>query len=103
MDEFVKLSASDVADWIAGNDGIVLFHKKLCPHCKVMATVVAKARLADPSLAAASVDTEEQPEALAACGVERVPTILVCKGGAVRARRNGIMNPTELLAFYEGA
>ena len=40
---------------------------------------------------------------MARCSVERVPTLIVCRNGAVAARKSGIMNPRELRAFYESA
>lgn len=30
-----------------------------------------------------------------------MPTLIVCRNGDVAARKSGIMNPRELLAFYE--
>ena len=74
------------------HDGIVLFHKKLCPHCKVMRTVLGKATAERPDIQLASVDSEEQPDLMARCSVERVPTLIVCRNGAVAARKSGVMN-----------
>ena len=88
MSEATLLDSVTFDEWIKSHDGIVLFHKKLCPNCKVQL---------------ASVDSEEQPDLMARCSVERVPTLIVCRNGAVAARKSGIMNPRELLAFYESA
>ena len=96
MSEATLLDSVTFDEWIKFHDGIVLFHKKLCPHCKVMRTVLGKATAERP-------DTEEQPDLMARCSVERVPTLIVCRNGAVAARKSGIMNPRELLAFYESA
>lgn len=95
------LKDNEIAAWVAANDGVILFHKKLCPHCKVMGTVLRKAQAIEPTIRLATVDSEEEPGALNMWDVERVPTILVCKGGKVLARKNGIMNPTEFIGFYE--
>ena len=103
MSEATLLDSVTFDEWIKSHDGIVLFHKKLCPHCKVMRTVLGKATAERPDIQLASVDSEEQPDLMACCSVERVPTLIVCRNGAVAARKSGIMNPRELLAFYESA
>ena len=89
MSEATLLDSVTFDEWIKSHDGIVLFHKKLCPHCKVMRTVLGKATAERPDIQLASVDS--------------VPTLIVCRNGAVAARKSGIMNPRELLAFYESA
>ena len=58
------------------HDGIVLFHKKLCPHCKVMRTVLGKATAERPDIQLASVDSEEQPDLMARCSVENAAAYL---------------------------
>ena len=68
-----------------------------------LGTVLGKATAERPDIQLASVDSEEQPDLMARCSVERVPTLIVCRNGAVAARKSGIMNPRELLAFYESA
>ena len=100
MSEATLLDSITFDEWIKSHDGIVLFHKKLCPHCKVMRTVLDKATAERPDIQLAVVDSEEQPDLMARCSVERVPTLIVCRNGAVAARKSGIMNPRELLAFY---
>lgn len=103
MSNFTALDSSSAVAWLQGNDGIIIFHKKLCPNCKVMHTVLQKVLLQEPELRLAAVDTEEQPELLAEFGVERAPTLLVCKKGEVKERKTGLLNPAELLAFYRQA
>ena len=102
MSEATLLDSVTFDEWIKSHDGIVLFHKKLCPNCKVMRTVLGKATAERPDIQLASVDSEEQPDLMARCSVERVPTLIVCRNGAVAARKSGIMNPRELLDPYRG-
>lgn len=83
--------------------GLILFHKKLCPHCKVMHTVVGKVTAQDPDIIVATVDSEEHPELLRKAGVERVPTLCVVKNGAIRAKNTGILNPRETLTLIYNA
>ena len=88
MSEATLLDSITFDEWIKSHDGIVLFHKATAER---------------PDIQLASVDSEEQPDLMARCSVERVPTLIVCRNGAVAARKSGIMNPRELLAFYESA
>ena len=97
------LTENGFAAWLQEGDGIVLFHRERCPHCKIMHTVLEKAQGMEPALRVATVDIEKEPALKEAQGVERVPTLLFCKGGAVAARKNGIMKPAELLQAYEQA
>ena len=62
MSEATLLDSITFDEWIKSHDGIVLFHKKLCPHCKVMRTVLDKATAERPDIQLASVDSEEQPD-----------------------------------------
>lgn len=103
VEELQMLDTATFNDYIAAHDGIVLFHKKLCPHCKVIGTVLEKVKAQMPNLNLASVDSEEQPDLMAQVGVERVPTVVVVKGGQVKAKKTGVMNPREMMAFYQTA
>ncbi len=83
--------------------GVIIFVKKLCPHCKNMLKVLEKFQNIIPGVPVYTVDSEECPESMATAGVERVPTICVIKSGIITAQKNGLMNPREMAAFYEGA
>lgn len=84
-------------------EGVCIFFKKLCPHCKNMEKVLEKfaARVEGVSLFA--IDSEENPAAMQDCGAERAPTIVVIKNGAIVATKAGLMNPKEMIAFYQNA
>lgn len=83
--------------------GLLLCHKQLCPHCKNMEKVIEKFRGQRPDVSLILLDSEDQPETLAALGAERVPTIMVIKGGKVKALKTGLMNPRELTALFDSA
>ena len=55
MSEATLLDSVTFDEWIKSHDGIVLFHKKLCPHCKVMRTVLGKATTERPDIQLASI------------------------------------------------
>ena len=87
----------------AMQNGVLLFFKKLCPHCKNMEKVLEKFGAAKPGIALYGIDIEENAAAAAALGAERPPTIFVIKGGEVKASKVGLMNPREMAAFFEKA
>lgn len=103
LEDLLVLDKDSFEGYIKDHDGIVIFHKKLCPHCKVMGTVLEKVKAQLPNMNFASIDSEEQPDLMAKCGVERVPTLVVTKGGQVKTRKTGVMNPKETIAFYQSA
>lgn len=85
----------------AVQEGLLLCHKKLCPHCKNMEKVIEKFVAQRAGLEVLLLDSEEEPDAMAALGVERVPTILIIKGGKVAGSKTGLMNPRELAALFD--
>lgn len=99
-----QLNETDYQTRLAATDnGVLLFFKKLCPHCKNMEKVLEKFGTSKPDVKLFSIDIEECPAAAAALGAERPPTIFVIKGGAVKASKAGLMNPREMNAFFDKA
>ncbi len=103
LDGIKNLTAADVDEFVANNDGIIIFHKTLCPMCKVMGKVLAKVSEQDSSINIASVDSELDTPVLEKFGAERVPTIIVIKNGEKKALHVGVMKPHELIDFYKKA
>jgi len=101
---YTQLTTDNVMETIARTEqGILLCSKKLCPHCKNMEKVIEKFRTQHQQAAFFKLDTEEDPQAAAGLGAERVPTILIIKKGAVAASKTGLMNPRELTALFDSA
>lgn len=98
-----NLTDKDYAEQIASTEsGIILFHKKLCPHCLNMKKVIEKFIAAKGGgVSVLYMDSEENPGGMQALKVERVPTLAIVKGGKVAAAKPGLMNPRELAAFYQ--
>lgn len=91
-------------DRIAAVDaGVCIFVKKLCPHCKNMMKVMEKFSALQPGVSLLSMDIEDNTAAAKEFEAERAPTVLVIKNGKVVATKAGLMNPKEMLAFYQGA
>ena len=98
------ITEADYKDRLAATqNGVLLFFKKLCPHCKNMEKVLEKFGAAKPGIALYGIDINENAAAAAALGAERPPTIFVIKGGEVKASKVGLMNPREMAAFFEKA
>lgn len=83
--------------------GVVLFVKKLCPHCKNMLVMLEKFQKMVPGVLVYTLDIEDCPAAKASLAAERAPTVYIVKGGKIAARKTGLMNPKEMIAFYETA
>lgn len=101
---FVELHDNDFTSTVdSAETGIVIFTKKLCPHCKNMLKMLEKFQRIVPGVPVFTVDSEECPESMALASVERVPTVCVVKGGKILAQKAGLMNPREMEALYESA
>ena len=100
VENLTRLDSSSFDDFIRNHEGIVLFHKKLCPHCKVMEAVLGKVA-AQIAMSLAAVDSEEEPALMEKVGAERVPTLALIRGGELRVVFTGIKNPREVIAWYQ--
>ena len=101
---FTQLTTANYQETIAATgEGVLICFKKLCPHCKNMEKVLEKFSAQRAGLSFYCLDSEEEPEAMTALGAERVPTILIIKGGKVTATKAGLMNPREMAAMYDKA
>lgn len=84
--------------------GIILFHKKLCPHCLNMQKVIEKfSNNLSEKLEVMLINSEENENSMKAMEVQRVPTLLIIKDGKVCEKKGGLMNPRELKALYLNA
>lgn len=86
---------------LTGETGVCIFYKQLCPHCKNMERVLDKFAKLQPSVRLFSIDLEQNPTAAKACEAERVPTIITFRDGKVLGRKVGLMNPREMVQFFE--
>ena len=84
---------------IAG--GIILFHKKMCPHCLNMQKVLAKLSAKRSDISIIHIDSEENPQAMASLDVELVPTLVIIKNGNAVGKHVGLMNPREATSLYD--
>lgn len=102
-ENYESLTAENLESWMNTHNGIIICHKHLCPHCKIMGTVLDKVKAMVPELELAAVESVEQADLMKTMGVERVPTLCAVKKGVIAARHSGVMNPAETLKWYEQA
>lgn len=101
----IMLTACSAVDFVTRladtKAGVMLFQKKLCPHCKNMEKALERFTVLAPEAELYSVDLEENPDLAAQYGAQRAPTLLVVRNGIVTGCKAGLMNPREILAFYQ--
>jgi thioredoxin 1 len=104
MADFIELNDMTFQSRLAETqNGIVLFYKKLCPHCKNMEKVLEKFLVRSAEGEIMKVDSELCPMAMASFKVDRVPTLVIIKKGHLADKKTGLMNVKDLIAFYENA
>lgn len=81
-------------------NGILIFFKKLCPHCINMEKCLDKFKAMEENASLFRMDIEEFPEIAKELGAERPPTLLVIKNGNVTSVKAGLMNPRDLRSWY---
>jgi len=102
MEPFTEINDTTFEEVLSStSEGMILFHKKLCPHCKNMEKVLDKFASKQPDVKLMRIDSEDCPEAMAHLNVERVPNLVIIKSGNVVYSKAGLMNPRELLALYK--
>ena len=103
VENYEALTSETFDAYMASHNGIIICHKHLCPHCKIMGTVLDKVKAMMPELDLAAVESVEQAELLKKMDVERVPTLCAVKNGVIAARHSGVMNPMETMSWFEQA
>lgn len=100
--DFRELTDADFVQAIAATQGgLVLYYKKLCPHCQNIKKVIEKFVKAGNDVAVMMIDIEEQTKAAEAHEVTRAPTTLVIKEGKIATVKLGLFNPRELAKLYK--
>ncbi len=101
--EVMELSDGGFKSALAENNGVVLFYRKICPHCKALKKVIEKVSAANPDLTVMQIDSEGNPAAMADLEISRVPTLLVSRDGNITQRKTGLVNARELTALIQTA
>ncbi len=101
--QFIELTDANFKSRLLESTGIVLFYKKICPHCKALKKVIEKVATKDPNLVVMQIESEANPAAMAKLDVERVPTMLLMNDGHIFQRKTGLMNARELTSLIQSA
>ena len=103
VENYEALTSETFDAYMASHNGIIICHKHLCPHCKIMGTVLDKVKAMMPELDLAAVESVEYVDLLKKMDVERVPTLWAVKNGVIAARHSGVMNPMETMKWFKQA
>ena len=103
--DYSELNDTNFEEFIKETQGgLLLFYKKLCPHCLNMKKVIEKvANTQGLDTSIMFIDSEQNSKSMGILNVELVPTILIIKQGKVKTKKTGLMNPRELTALYKNA
>ena len=97
---FTEISDDNFAASVAEGLNIVLFYKDQCPFCKAMKKIVGKfaerPAVASKKIGYFQVNRETSPKSTEAMAVERVPAIIVFRGGAKIHAKSGDITYKDL-------
>lgn len=99
-DQITTLNQETFGDFVKINNCAVVFFKSKCPNCKVLLKVMEKCKAVRPKITMACISSEADELVAKELDISRVPTVLIYKGGELKARKTGIMKPIELEALY---
>lgn len=97
----IELTDADYQENLKESSGLLLFYKKICPHCKALKKVIEKFSLAMPTATIMQIDSEENPQAMAEFDISRAPTLLIIRNGEIVSKTPGLMNVRQLSALYQ--
>lgn len=97
---FTELTDDTFAGSTAQGLNIVLFYKEQCPFCKAMKKIITKfserPAAADKTIGYFQIDREQNPQAVEAMQVERIPAVIVFRDGVKTQAKSGDVTYRDL-------
>jgi thioredoxin 2 len=99
----MELAGEKLAAFVAGTElpVVVDFWAEWCGPCKMMAPAFADAARQRPDVRFVKVDTDRAPEVSQRHGIRGIPTLMLFRGGAEKARVSGAMSSGQLLGWID--
>jgi thioredoxin 2 len=97
------LPGERLATFVAGTDlpVVVDFWADWCGPCKTMAPAFADAARQRPQVRFVKVDTDRAPEVSQQHGIRGIPTLMLFRNGAEKARVSGAMSSSQLVGWLD--
>jgi thioredoxin 2 len=99
----MELAGERLAAFVAGTEVpvVVDFWAEWCGPCKMMAPAFADAARQRPDVRFVKVDTDRAQEVAQRHGIRGIPTLMLFRGGAEKARVSGAMSAGQLVGWID--
>lgn len=99
----IKLTSANYDEVVKGSDKPVLidFWATWCGPCRMIAPIIEEIAKERNDIKVCKVNVDEEPELSAQFKIYAIPTIVVIKDGAIKARSEGYKSKEELIRIIE--
>ncbi len=103
MTTVIHATTAQLDELLAGDVPVLIdFAAEWCGPCKAMSPAIeAFAAERDGAVVVAKVDVDQNRDAAIRYGVRGIPTLILVKGGQVKATKSGAMSKAQVTAFVD--